>query len=65
MSSLDASQQVAAPVATDTDGAPAALRAKGLTRPVAPTAALSYSGPSDDGGVDNELGQPADGYIPL
>ena len=39
------SQQVAAPVATNTDGAPAALRAKGLARPVAPAAALSYSGP--------------------
>jgi preprotein translocase subunit SecA len=46
------SQQVAAPVATNTDGAPAALRAKGLARPVAPAAALSYSGPSDDGGVE-------------
>ncbi len=46
------SQQVAAPVATDTDGAPAALRAKGLARPVAAPAALSYSGPSDDGGVE-------------
>ncbi len=46
------SQQVSAPVATDTDGAPAALRAKGLTRPAAAPAALSYSGPSDDGGVE-------------
>ena len=32
------SQQVAAPAATNTDGAPAALRAKGLARPVAPAA---------------------------
>jgi preprotein translocase subunit SecA len=46
------SQQLATPVATNTDGAPAALRAKGLTRPAAPAAALSYSGPSDDGGVE-------------
>jgi len=44
------SQQVAAPVVTDTEGVPAALKAKGLTRSVAP--ALSYSGPSDDGGVE-------------
>jgi len=46
------SQQHAVPVATNTDGAPAALRAKGLARAAAPTAALSYSGPSDDGGVE-------------
>ncbi len=46
------SQQVSAPLVTDTDGAPAALKAKGLLRPVAATAALSYSGPSDDGGVE-------------
>ena len=45
------SQQAPAPVVKDTDGAPAALKAKGLARP-ATVPALSYSGPSDDGGVE-------------
>jgi preprotein translocase subunit SecA len=45
------SQQAPAPVVRDTDGAPAALKAKGLARPTA-TPALSYSGPADDGGVE-------------
>ncbi len=46
------SQQAPAPVVHDTDGAPAALKAKGLARPAAPAAALSYSGPSEDGGTE-------------
>ncbi|MGI8591326.1 MAG: preprotein translocase subunit SecA [Nakamurella sp.] len=46
------SQQAPAPVVHDTDGAPAALKAKGLARPTAPAAALSYSGPSEDGGTE-------------
>jgi len=46
------SQQALAPVVHDTDGAPAALKAKGLARPAAPAAALSYSGPSEDGGTE-------------
>ena len=45
------SQQAPAPVVKDTDGAPAALKAKGLARPTT-VPALSYSGPSDDGGVE-------------
>ena len=45
------SQQAPAPVVRDTDGAPAALKAKGLARP-ATVPALSYSGPSDDGGIE-------------
>ncbi|SDO27073.1 preprotein translocase subunit SecA [Nakamurella panacisegetis] len=44
-------QQAAAPVVKDTDGAPAALRAKGLTRPTS-TPPLSYSGPAEDGGTE-------------
>ena len=44
------SHQAAAPVVTNTDGAPAALKAKGLARPsAAPAAALRYTGPSEDG----------------
>ncbi len=45
------SQQRTVPVVTDTDGAPAALKAKGLTRPAAPPP-MTYSGPSEDGGTE-------------
>ena len=44
-------QQATVPVVKDTDGAPAALKAKGLARP-ASTPALSYSGPAEDGGTE-------------
>ena len=43
--------------ASETTGAPTALRAKGLAQPAA--AQMSYSGPSDDGGV--ETSKPAGG----
>ncbi|MET3803690.1 preprotein translocase subunit SecA [Nakamurella sp. UYEF19] len=46
------SQQAPAPVVKDTDGAPAALKAKGLARPAGPAVPLSYSGPSEDGGTE-------------
>ena len=44
-----AAAAAATPASTQTDGAPAALRAKGLGRPGATPTALSYSGPSDAG----------------
>ncbi len=46
------SQQAAPVAAAHTDGAPAALKAKGLARPVAAPAALTYSGPSEDGATE-------------
>jgi len=55
------SQQSAAALVQDTDGAPAALKAKGLARPAA-APVLSYSGPDEDGDAQTSSAK-ADGAV--